>query len=182
MDDIAREMGILKGSLYYWIESKEALLEEVLSLNPTLEEVAEAERIIARPIPASERLRLMVHLHVSYWLRYPHNFRVFIDYGASIHAADMSPSARGARRQQESLEAQFKRLIAEGRASGEFTVDEHDISIIVNSMLGMLNWFPRWYRSKGPASADYIADVMTNLILGGLTQAARWREVRDRVD
>src|SRR5207302_8290682 len=48
MDDIAKELGMLKGSLYYWIQSKEALLNDVLSRNPILEENAVCEKILSR--------------------------------------------------------------------------------------------------------------------------------------
>lgn len=171
MDDIAKELGMLKGSLYYWIQSKEALLDDVLKRNPILEEIAVCEKIINRKIPASERLRLMIHVHIDAWIRYPHNFRVFLDY------SPLSPSLSSTLvAQRGSLEDLFKRIIREGAALGEFQVEETDLSIIVNSIFGVLNWFPRWYRPNGPASPEYISDVMTNLLLGGLSGGSRARQ------
>jgi TetR/AcrR family transcriptional regulator, cholesterol catabolism regulator len=171
MDDIAKELGILKGSLYYWIDSKEALLTEVLKRSPTLEEIAECEKILARKISSSEHLRLMVHVHINAWIRHPNNFRVFLDYG-SQEANRKEPFFS----QRRSLENIFKRVLQEGIANGEFKIDEADISITNNSIFGILNWFPRWYRAEGPASPDYIADVMTNLILGGLSSSRRGKQ------
>ncbi|MEO6043432.1 MAG: helix-turn-helix domain-containing protein, partial [Tepidiformaceae bacterium] len=78
MDDIARDLGILKGSLYYWIDSKEALLAEVLAGSPMLDEIVLGGKIMARKIPAAERLRLLVHAHIDAWTENPHNFSVFL--------------------------------------------------------------------------------------------------------
>lgn len=168
MDDVAKELGILKGSLYYWIDSKDALLAEVLNQNPTLEEITECEKILARKMPASERLRHMVHVHIDAWIRHPHNFRVFLDYSSlDPNRREFFMSLRA------SLENLFKRVIREGIAAGEFHVEEVDVSILVNSIFGVLNWFPRWHNPDGPASPDYIADVMTNLLVNGLTAAPR---------
>lgn len=171
MDDIAKALGMLKGSLYYWIQSKEALLDDVLASNPILEEVATCEKIMGRKIPAAEQLRLMIHVHIDAWIRYPHNFRVFLDYSPlSSNLSSTLVAQRG------SLEDMFKRVIREGVLRGEFQVEESDLSIIVNSIFGVLNWFPRWYRPHGPASPEYIADVMTNLVLGGLSGGTRARQ------
>lgn len=171
MDDIAKELGILKGSLYYWIESKEALLDEVLALSPMLEELAAVEAIMARKIPVRERLRLMVHTHIQAWVRHPHNFRVFVDY------IQLEPKDKAAYlRQRDSLESLFKEIIREGVRTGDFEVDETDLSIVVNSIFGILNWFPRWYRTTGPATPDYIADVMANMILNGLASESSHRK------
>ena len=171
MDDIAKELGILKGSLYYWIESKEALLGEVLAGSPMLEEIALGQKIMLRKIPASERLRLMIHAHIDAWTANPHNFSVFLtdwrwleDEGRDHYFGMRS-----------SLEALFKAVILDGIEAGEFTVDPADISILVNCILGMANWFPRWYRPAGWADPGYIADAMTNLVVAGMC-GARLRE------
>ena len=50
------------------------------------------------------------------------------------------------------------------RAARECT----DVSILVNCILGMANWFPRWYRPTGWADPGYIADAMTNLVVAGM--------------
>src|SRR6476660_6492476 len=60
--DIAESVGLLKGSLYHYIRSKEELLARLFE--GALEEtVRELEEIAAREAPASERLRAMVRAY-----------------------------------------------------------------------------------------------------------------------
>jgi TetR/AcrR family transcriptional regulator, cholesterol catabolism regulator len=173
MDDIAKELGILKGSLYYWIDSKEALLAEVLAGSPMLDEIALGEKIMTRKIPAAERLRLLVHAHIDAWTENPHNFSVFLTDWRWLENDERAYYFS----MRNSLEALFKQVILEGIELGEFSVDAGDVTILVNSILGMMNWFPRWYRPGGWADASYIADTMTNLVVAGLS-GARLRESR----
>ena len=55
MDAVASKAGIAKGSLYNYFQSKEALFEEVFTKAVSILE-ADALRILAEPISASERL------------------------------------------------------------------------------------------------------------------------------
>jgi AcrR family transcriptional regulator len=170
MDDIAKELGILKGSLYYWIDSKESLLAEVLAISPMLDEIAQSEQILAHDLPASERLRLMVHVHIDLWVLFPHNFQVFMEYShLDVREGDVYYN------QRSSLENLFKKVVRQGIDSGEFEIALADLSIVVNSMFGIMNWFPRWYAPEGPSTPSEIADVMTSFMLRGLGSDARGR-------
>lgn len=168
MDDIARELGILKGSLYYWIESKEALLGEVLegSISQTIDEATE---IAGRDIPAAERLRLMVRSHIDSWIRNPNNFNVFIFEWRWLDPERMARYHE----ERDSLEETYKRVLSDGISSGEFGAQSRDISILVNGIFGTMNWFPRWYREGGWASPEHIAEVFAGMIVNGLRAAAR---------
>jgi AcrR family transcriptional regulator len=168
MDDIARELGILKGSLYYWIESKEALLSEVLE-GALIQDIDEGREIATRPIPAAERLRLLIRNHIDSWIENPNNFNVFLSEFRFLDKGGFAPWAQ----EKETLEQLFKQVVREGIESGEFKADPVDLSIIVNSIFGITNWFPRWYRADSWASPGYIADVMADLVLTGLTSSPR---------
>jgi AcrR family transcriptional regulator len=163
MDDIARELGILKGSLYYWIESKEALLSEVLegSIRQTIED---ARDIVAQPLPAPERLRLLIHSHIQSWIRNPHNFNVFLSEYRWLDAKSLASYYE----EKDTLEGIYKGLIRQGIEAGEFNASTRDVSIQVNLLFGAMNWFPRWYRTDQWASPEYIAEVLATLVLDGL--------------
>lgn len=163
MEDIASELGILKGSLYHWIESKEALLAEIVegSLAPTFER---AHQIVAQDLPASERLRQLIHSHVRSWIENANHINVFM---TEFRWLDPE-SIEAYHRERESLETLFKDLVRDGVARGEFNVLEREISIVVNGIFGVLNWFPRWYRADGWASPEHIADTFTGFVLRGV--------------
>ncbi len=166
MDDIARELGILKGSLYYWIDSKDALLTEILE-GSVLETIVEAEEIVEREASAADRLRALIHGHILSWVRNPNNFWVYVSEWRWLNP----PSQQRFRDERDRLEAIYKRTIREGIAAGEFAVSEEDVTVIVNLIFGAMNWFPRWYRPGGRASHEDIADVLATLVLDGLRHA-----------
>lgn len=164
MDDIANEVGMLKGSLYYWIESKESVLIEIIR-GAITSALAEAREIAARDLPASERLRLLIHSHIKSWEENPHNFDVFNSEFRWIVGEEHIANHR---RQAAELEQYYKDVVRDGMSSGEFPLKSDDITIVVNGIFGMLNWFPRWYHADGWASSDYIADMFASIVVGGL--------------
>src|SRR5690606_22034158 len=63
IEDIAGELGLLKGSLYYHVASKNELLYLVVrqEITPWLESV---EQIVSSDAPARERMRLAIQQHM----------------------------------------------------------------------------------------------------------------------
>ncbi len=133
-----------------------------------LEEIAAGERLLASDRSPSEQLRELIHYHIDAWVRHPHNFRVFLDY--SYLESQEKQAYYG---QRDTLEKLFKRAVQAGIEAGEFQLDPADVSIAVNSIFGIINWFPRWYRPHGPATWEHIADVMTEMVLNGLAGPRR---------
>lgn len=165
MDDIARELGILKGSLYYWIESKEELLSQVLE-ESVVANIEESEEIAARPLTSTDRLRLLVRCHIDHWIRNPYNFNVYLSDWRWLDEESLE------RYRQESgqLEGIYKRVIQDGIACGEIDLDPRDVTLVVNGILGMMNWFPRWYRPERWATPEYIADTLGTMVVRGLAK------------
>lgn len=166
MDDIARELGILKGSLYYWIESKEALLADVLlgALSKTIED---GKEICARAdASAADRLHDLIKSHIHAWTLAPDNFNVALNEAKWLDPAD---SQRWIEERHE-LEDLYKSVLRDGIASGEFAVDERNVSIMMNLIFAMMNWFPRWYKPSGFATPEYVAEAIGSIVLNGIVQ------------
>ena len=168
MDDIAREMGMLKGSLYYWISSKEDLLKAILA-DAITDTIADAERIEASDLPAAEKVRQLFKAHIESWIRNPHNFNVFLYETRFLDKETLRDLGRA----RVGLEVVYRRIFQNAAAIGELRLKEEDVVLAVNSVFGMLNWFPRWYRAKGWASSDYIAELMADMVLNGLDPLAK---------
>lgn len=166
MDDIAREIGMLKGSLYYWIQSKEDLLKAILQ-GAMVETTAIAERIEAQDCPAPEKIRMLMHAHLDSWIRNPNNYNVSLYETRHVDAATLAEVVAS----REGLEIVYRRMFREGARTGELTLRDEHVTLAVNSMLGMMNWFPRWYRPDGTASLAEIADLMADIVLNGLATA-----------
>jgi hypothetical protein len=64
-------------------------------------------------------------------------------------------------------ETGWEEIFIEGIKSGAFKKDL-DYKIIVKSIFGMMNWSYRWYNPKTEQPLKVIANVMKELILGGV--------------
>lgn len=166
MDDIARELGILKGSLYYWIDSKEALLADVLlgALDKTIED---GNEIASRTgVSVSDRLHALIKSHIHAWTLAPDNFNVALNEAKWLDPADSERWMK----ERHQLEALYRGALRDGIDSGEFDVAEQNIGIMVNLIFAMMNWFPRWYKPTGFATPDYIAEAIAGIVLNGIVE------------
>lgn len=161
MQDIAREVGLTKGSLYHHIRGKQALLYEILQ--HTLDRsMPELERIAAAPLPAPERLRQAVRLHILTLVSDRDNVACFIEEGRAL-APQYREVYMAAR---DRYEGHFRRIIRDGIGAGEFA--NTDVRLAGLAVLGMVNWMVRWYRPDGQRSEEEIADRFGDYAVGAL--------------
>ena len=66
------------------------------------------------------------------------------------------------------IENMYRNVLNDGRRSGKFDLNPAELSLVLNSILGVMQWFPRWYEPEGWATPDYIANMMSDLVLRGL--------------
>ena len=161
VSDIARALGMTKGGLYHYVDSKEALLFEITSygLDRVRDEVVLPARAIRDP---EERLRQIVIRHA----RIATHGR-----GAVAHLVDeiraLPPSAR--RQIEERMRLYFdliRKTLYEIRSAGRLR--GVDPTVATFSLIGMILWLPRWFRQDGRLSQEQVAYEIANLALGGL--------------
>jgi AcrR family transcriptional regulator len=162
MQDIADAMGVLKGSLYHYIDNKEDILLAIIEQTHgrALEVV---ERCRRSEGDALDRLRELVlgvlevneadHIKVAVFV---HEFRA-LDGERRTRVV----SARTL------IERYLLDLLEEGQNAGLVRGDL-DIRLAAMGILGMLNWTYEWYRPGGALTAGEIADAFTRLAIGGL--------------
>lgn len=170
--DIAGEVGILKGSLYHHLESKEELLylvvkEPITQMYRTIGEIAAGEGT------AADKLRRAIAAHLEAFDRhFPHLF-VYLRERESVkrrfrEMIGFSP---------KEYERCWQQILREGVENGEFRADL-DIQVASYGLLGMLNWLYKWYNPEGRLGVQEVAGQFTALALAGL--AARAPPVGDR--
>lgn len=164
MQDLAVEMGILKGSLYHHVATKEDLLWLVVR-EPLTELVADVRAVFAdKSRPSVERIRAAITVHCSSFERHhPHMFVITRENGETL-----SPPLRkqiGAL--QDEYLALWKQAIKAGKRSGEFRADL-DTGVTVEAILGMINWMFRWFKPGGRLTAESVAGEFARLIEPGL--------------
>ncbi len=163
LDDVASALGMKKASLYHYIDSKESLLTEIY--HGILDRIEAAVIPLASTdLPPDERLRRMIHTHVSVVAAERDMLAVVFR-----EEAELPDSPRRAiRRRKLSYNAVFESVVAEGVHRGVF--NPLPPRITVNALLGMCNWMYQWYSPKGTHSADDIAAMFTLLFESGLAR------------
>lgn len=160
---IADELGILKGSLYHYIESKEDLLFRLL--DETHEEVeAILEDVAALPhLGPLERLREYTRRQVDYTSRNLAKMAIY------YHDADQLSSDRRRElyRKRRVHETYVSDLIAEAQRRGEAS-DELDPKVVANCLFGSMIWVYRWYKPGGKLRPAQLADTCADFVLRGV--------------
>lgn len=162
MRDIARTVGILPGSLYAHIESKEALLLEIIEGGVDRFNAA-VDEICANELPPETALREAIRRHLAIVAENPE--RTLIVFHQWRFLSDDHRLRLLAKRRH--YEERFLNMMRAGIGAGVF--DPHlDLKVTVLGILGALNWTPEWFSPMGRASSDEIAGKIADGLLRGL--------------
>jgi AcrR family transcriptional regulator len=166
VQDIADAVGILKGSLYHHVKSKEDLLYLIVK-EPIARIYERMAEIVATDLPAAEKLRRAVLAQLEAFDRhYPHLF---------VYLHEREEMKSRFREQFKLSPKQYERcwqqILREGVKSGEFRADL-DVQVVSYGVLGMLNWLYKWYDPRGRLSVHEVADQLSALALAGLAATA----------
>lgn len=162
MRDIAAELDMHVGNLYYYFRNKEELLafcqEDALAGLRAL-----VERARALDASADQRLRNLVIGHVELLNETTPGSLAHLEVEAL--SEEWQPRIVKLRNDYEHA---VRKIIAEGVESGVFRrVDPGTTALAI---LGALNWTVKWFRRDGSKSAAQIGSEFADLLVGGLRQ------------
>jgi TetR/AcrR family transcriptional regulator, cholesterol catabolism regulator len=162
MRDIAGAVGVLPGSLYAHIASKEALLVDIVEdgINRFL---AAAQPHAESDASPSEKLRAMVVAHVAVVADNPERSLVVFHQWRFLGEQNIH-AAIGKRREYEQA---FIGVIEDGMKSGAFRANLNR-RIAVLSILGALNWTPEWLSPDGSLSPEEVGGMIADTLLMGV--------------
>jgi len=161
LQQIAEAVGMKKGSLYYYINSKEDLLFQIT--NSMIDYwIKEQERVVQLDIPPQEKLRKAIKTHISLLAGDFERLCVFLHEYKSLTPA-WREKIISKRNEYEDL---FYQIVKEGIEKGVF--NPYDPKIVTLAILGMGNWLYQWYSPNGRLSIDEIAGIFSDLIMKGL--------------
>ncbi|KAB2384883.1 TetR/AcrR family transcriptional regulator [Actinomadura montaniterrae] len=161
LQDIADSMGTSRPKLYYYVKTKDDLL------NRLVEEITETGAQAAREIesstePAAERLRRLVHGMALRRAREPERFRL-LDRCESELPAGLAAKHLAAKRM---VVRGLSEVLADGITEGVFhPLDER---VAAFTIIGMCNWVAWWYRPGGERDEGRIADQVTEMALAAV--------------
>jgi AcrR family transcriptional regulator len=160
LEDIAAAVGMWKGSLYHYIDSKEELLLAVVS-EPADQLLDDLRQVADMDLPPAEKVRLVTQAHG----RVLDTTFVY----ASVYLQEVAGRKRS--EQWTARDREYVNLITgimqQGIDRGDFS-GQLDARTATFALVGALNWVTRWYRPDGPLTAGKIAEQICNTFLNGM--------------
>ena len=169
--DIADAAGILSGSLYHHFDSKESMVDEILS---TFQErlFAEYDEIVASDLDPRKKFEAVIQ--ASFDAIHHHHAEVAIYQNDAAYLAE-NPRFAYLEERNAQMRALWVGLLQDGVGTGAFRPDL-DVEVVYRFIRDTVWVAVRWYRPGGELSAEQVADQYLMILLDGI--AARRRPVR----
>ena len=166
MSDIARALRMTKAGLYHYFPSKEAMLFEIMTfgLERMDEEVIAPALVVRDPLA---RLRQMIVQHARIITR-AEGVVAQLFHEQRALPAHMRKVVNDQERRSFHL---VRDTLKEIRAAGQLRRDA-DISVAALSVIGMVQWLPRWFRPDGRLTIDQAARKIADLAFAAVLDPA----------
>jgi AcrR family transcriptional regulator len=157
LQDVANAVGLLKGSLYHYISSKESLLYRIFqeSHQQASELMAEIDELGLSP---GQKLREFVRRMTLFYAK--NRQRASLYFGEWRHLT--GDEHETVLKQRQEFEIYVRNIIRDAQAQG-LTRDGIDVKLATRFLLTAVNGVVIWYRPEGPLPATKIADQIADL-------------------
>jgi AcrR family transcriptional regulator len=160
MRDIANRLGLVKSNLYYYFKSKQEILYHchVKSIAMSL---AALDEVRAQELPPAEALRQLLIKHI---------LNITEDPYGGVLLTDLESLTTAQRKRYVAMRDQFeqgvRKMIRDGIAEGSFA--KQNVQLAGFTILGAINWIPKWHRPDGPLPSDTIAETIVDQLIRSL--------------
>jgi TetR/AcrR family transcriptional regulator len=160
MGEIAQALRMTKGSLYYYFKDKEEILFfcHDYSLDILLDVL---ERVEAAGGTPPQKLRSLIESFVHHILDDLRGTAMTLDFQALS-----APLLRRVIAKRDRFDRGIRRLLQEGMDAG--AIAQGDPKLLTFAILGAVNWIPRWFDPRGPATSEEIGRVFAEYLVAGL--------------
>jgi AcrR family transcriptional regulator len=158
LEDIAAELDVLKGSLYYYISSKSELFYLVLHRR-LVDLLARVQQVAASDAEPDEKLVAAIGVHLHY-------IAAFSPESSQWFAGRPQEGSEGHELHRQ-YHATFASIIEEGVGRGTFR-DDIDVFVATLGVLGASNWLTQWYRKDGRLTIEEICETLIPMLVDGL--------------
>ncbi|HVX31536.1 MAG TPA: TetR/AcrR family transcriptional regulator [Solirubrobacterales bacterium] len=164
IQDVADRVGVLKGSLYHYIDSKEDLLASIFEESDEMS-FALMEESRNLQAPAVERLRQFARNWSLWYLENIERTAIYVNEWKHL----TGPRLKKVVQMRHEYEKRVTEIIDDVRKDGQ-AAPGLDVRYACFFVLSAINGLPTWYRRGGPDPPDYIADAYAELIVGLVCQ------------
>lgn len=159
IQDIADSVGILKGSLYHYIHTKEDLLDAVIR-EAHLRTATLGVKALEMEGDALAKLSYVVEQHLMEATINQAKVRVFYQESKFLPPERLA----GILATRDSYEHSIRQIILAGQAEG--TIADHlDPVLSAIAILSVLNSVQQWFRPDGARSLEEVTETFTDLVL-----------------
>jgi AcrR family transcriptional regulator len=162
MQHLAQAMGILRGSLYAHIESKEDLLFDIVDRGAD-RFITRMEDVLALDTTPEEKVRLAIKAHIETVAEHMEASTVFLNDWKFLSEEKKA----GIQAKRDLYESLLREIIEEG-IEWETFPEDLDAKYAALLVLSTVNWIYQWYSPDGPLQPADIADTFSEMILSGI--------------
>lgn len=158
MEEIASNLLMTKGSVYYYFKDKQELLyqSQLMLLQQSLENINAIQQENTSVI---DKLRKAMEVHIVYLLDERSGFEMMIKPEHIFSNVQLEEIFQ----LRDDYGKCFDQLILVGIESGVF--GDVDIKLVRNIILGSMNWVTQWYSSEGKKDKTEIAESISDYLL-----------------
>ncbi|NKY60606.1 TetR/AcrR family transcriptional regulator [Nocardia flavorosea] len=162
IQDIADSVGLLKGSLYHYVSSKEDFLFYVIKDTYAIA-LDEMSRVLELDVEPIARMAAFVRSHVFYAVANLTAYTIRLRELDKLSERRRAEVREGGRTYLGALQS----ILREGQEAGVFdrNLNVGPVSLMIT---GQLNDLTRWYSPAGAMSADALARTYAGLVLGSV--------------
>ena len=160
MQDVADQLGITKGNLYYYFKGKQDILFQchMRCMDLSIEALREIQAAQHRQ---TDPLQALLVMHITGMLENGFGGVLLTDM------ENLTPAQRShyvARRDE--FESGVRQLIDAGVQQGIYVCENAKLASLI--MLGSINWLPKWYRPDGDLAPKELATGIANFLMKSL--------------
>lgn len=158
MEDIAAELLMTKGALYYYFKNKEDIIFKCHELVLT-KAIEELKTYLNEESTNEEKLRKMIYAHIEYAIGEKETFNMISKPDHTFSKEQLKPILS----KRIEYASVFDQVIQQGIDVKEFTADEPKFARMI--LLGAMNWIQQWYNVKGGKSIEEIQKIYADYLL-----------------
>ncbi|TDE36301.1 TetR/AcrR family transcriptional regulator [Antarcticimicrobium sediminis] len=163
--DIAKVHGVSLSNIYYHFGNKEGLWREILKHSvqelPSILRQAEQSETAPRA-----QLEAVVRAHLQEAVAHQRELLMLLVQEAQLEEGIGHDTVEIQREILDIYSGVLERLSAEGALHSKY------VKITVFNILGVINWYLRWYRADGPLDLETIHQEVLGFVLHGACREA----------
>ncbi len=160
LDDVAAQIGVTKGVIYYYFRSKEEIFTEIRA-TAIRDAIERLEAILAAGGTPEQLLRAAVRDLVN------HIFDDLDRYANVLSAQRLSPESHTTIRDlQRRYERLVQQIVVDGIRAGAFA--DRDPRVTTFTLLRACLGIAGWYSPDGPLPPDLVAEQVTEQVVSGV--------------